>query len=578
MRISHLFPILAFLCIYTLCIAQDRKSKSKIKTEPEASVSNLKSIDAKSISDAVNVALNGISKEKLKYTPNSSFYFFSPYATLTLGRGFDPLNPEQVKQSPFTFTYDESEGQTSLEAHFNMNLAFSKSELFRLLDLDFSFNLKAKLLTNLNAQYSQLSKIHFDESTLCLVFTGENEYSRRSLKDITPKKEARELIDSRNFIAFRNLYGTKFAIMERRGAKIHLILVVKNVSSQLYSRLKTHLNVERGASSSLAGLKFTGDLETELWKRASTSDVSIEAISTGGVGMASYSKILSSLKDSLNTLENIKDGLAMTLKDFEYESSAPIGYYCLDYTSLNIFPSNYNETELKKIRVLSALADQFEMGSRYLFRSELIVKGEDPISDFLTSRQIQGIKTRDIPDLIVALDTITKQYNEFSNDSYLAPLEIPVLEKYNPQRFFNIEYETLSDEAGPFNILFEDFSYEIRSPLLTSVEILIKDFENRNIATIQRFDLGEFFDTKKDYAIIPKSFFSQKPFKDELSKLKTQEYATNKKYARIYLRAENQIGLASEVLIANIYVGYFKNSEGKKGAYFFAINSDKFSE
>lgn len=503
--------------------------------------------------------------------PNWSYYPYSTNSTLSLGRGFSPNHLDEVKQIPFLYDIiDSIEGQGSALTHFKMDIAYSKKSLMDFLDFDVKLGVKAPGF-KADAFLKIIETTTFEESSLILVIKASTEFGKKSIRNLKLTKDAKKVL-KKNTDDFIRIYGTKIPIMERRGASVYIVCKISNISETTKKEIQSGLTAEAG------GLLFSAKLETKLNKVIKTAtdngNFNYQLVTTGGTGLNSLSSIIASsdLPNNPNSFfQLLKTGVSEYFKQFNFQNSVPIGFFCASYKDIDPSLKNIktNELSLKQLRLLQIISSLYRENEKLLDKYIAITTGNSPVSGLLTNEQLLLIDKTVTPKLVTYLEKLSSLFTNYLNNEpkdddeipYFEYNELPFLSQFTPK----IEMQLTNTSITRLSVK-DDFKYIITSPYLSNVKIEYRFLDEGYSSNLNT--LTEIFDPSatpidstvtfnKDQVIITNTFFSSSKFLEDIAS--TAGLNTNPRI-EIIITAKNSLGDVSRKSIIVAYANNFSSN------------------
>jgi Concanavalin A-like lectin/glucanases superfamily len=294
-------------------------------------------------------------------TEGQPFSFdFHPATSLELGFGFFPTTLQRagalaidLSEPPST---DNRISSANLEIEFVRNLA----DLRRSLALDVKID--ARTLTFRGSANFSFEESNFvREDVINLVVSASVEFGRRRIArpGLLPEAEALRQ-NPRQFI---QRFGSLVPLVERRGAALHSIITLSELSETSRNLLRSGLAVSAGIGLWSADLRSS--IKTEMEQQRQRRTFNIQLLTTG-VGntdalAATLQRLPFDATDGLTALFNIRDELANAIRSLgSPDTAAPTGF--LVNTMEALFQVRLTTTDLlseSKDECLSAIVDRF---------------------------------------------------------------------------------------------------------------------------------------------------------------------------------------------------------------------------
>jgi len=298
-------------------------------------------------------------------------YRYHPRLTLALGRGFSPNDLFAPKEGCIDFVPHRLDPGPPLTT-FSQTYVTSDRSLYESIGYELRAEaayLDAKANTGIKATSARISDAH----SVRVVVNATTDFGRWGMKAgaLLTEDAKRRVTDPAGFAKF---CGTEFVSIERRGASVAAVLTLNTRTDEL----KRALELSLGGSASYGPISASlqQKFDSELKKSAKEGRLTVDVVSTGGIGLGGLNSVVIAEAASDAGLNAIKKSLAEYLKSFSESNAAAVEYVTGSMEQFGWDKSGYVEEPLDYPRLI-AISEEFKRASA---RLSLIEELEKPDS------------------------------------------------------------------------------------------------------------------------------------------------------------------------------------------------------
>lgn len=354
-------------------------------------------------------------------TQQQYYYGYYPETVLGLGLGFDPTNVQQPKTPAIIMTPRLLDGSGALSTQFVYTLVRTTTQMKETLGLDLRVD-ASFLVFKGSTTFSFNQNVTQDASSLTVVVSGITEFSRRGLDPasiaLTPAAQAM-LVRPKQFV---ESFGSHYGLIERRGAAVHAILTVSQVSESARVAINTSMAASGGWGPLSASARAA--FQRELVGASSQGRLECQVVATGGAGFAGLADMVRTLSAQSDSLQTVTDSLASYLRQFNESNAAPLGYHVGSFVGLGLDPSAINLWSETKVRRLLAIVDRYREVTASLDNLNGILSGVDPRWRLLPAGGRAALQ-RTIGKLEDYLDRLASTHESFRLDTSAMSVAVP---------------------------------------------------------------------------------------------------------------------------------------------------------
>jgi hypothetical protein len=378
-----------------------------------------------------------------KLDPN--YYEYSSESGLRLGSGFNPLENENIKQSPFILKLDTFENVASLSTQLDYVLITSYNQLKEELKVDVKVSAGYGMFGKVDASVNFFRDLNFQTNSIYLLVKGETEYGRVEAKVDKIKPEVIEMLYGAkarknyvksnftllpNYVAsadaikkFREVYGSKIPIIERHGASVYILIEINNLSREEKQKLDIAINAS--GSFGLFSAEMKSSISKSIQTKMVNGEVRMKLLTKGGDGFKHLDKILTYISSKTSPanepLGELGGLIADYLNNFTFNNSAPIGFFCPSYSDLGFSGIDYQD-KLEVYNELLEIDNRYLKAAGWISRIDNILNTNSPISLYI-SAELRTKLTTAKKECFAYIDKLRATYIGIVNSNEIA--EIP---------------------------------------------------------------------------------------------------------------------------------------------------------
>ena len=171
-----------------------------------------------------------------------NYYTYYPGSTLTLGSGFSPNDLSQAKIRCIEFEASPAEAG-ALGTKFGAAVVTDTESLKTAIELDAKID-ASYLVFKGGATFGLEQSRTFAKDSLSIVVSAATEFGRLTMKNPKLTAEAVNLLG--NAKTFEQACGSRFVIMERRGAAVWGLVQIQNITKDSLTKIQTSLSAGGG--------------------------------------------------------------------------------------------------------------------------------------------------------------------------------------------------------------------------------------------------------------------------------------------------------------------------------------------
>lgn len=255
---------------------------------------------------------------------NDKVYDYHPNSPLALGRGFEPNTLTEPKLNCLEFERKEDiQNGAATSTSFLMRTVSSMQDLKRKLGVDFSLDaryLKVKGGTTFNLN----KESNFEKNTLNVLIVASSEYGSVSMKNPKLNEYGKQLIDNGHHDLFRKECGSHLITNEIMGARVGVMLTIRNLSNKTSNTIKNTIKFGYDAGSMSIDLK--NDINKMVKNASKNNSLEISIFATGSTGVDKVGTFAEVLSAQEGALEKIQAALGTYMKEFNFNSSVPVRF------------------------------------------------------------------------------------------------------------------------------------------------------------------------------------------------------------------------------------------------------------
>ena len=295
-------------------------------------------------------------------------YRYHPRLTLALGRGFSPNDLFAPKEGCIDFVPLRLDPGPPLTT-FSQTYVTSDRSLYE--SIGYELRAEAAYLdAKANAGIKATSARTSDAHSVRVVVNATTDFGRWGMKagaSLTDDAKRRVTDPA----AFAKFCGTEFVSIERRGASVAAVLTLSTRTDALRRALE--LSLGGGASYGPISASVQQQFNSELKKSAREGRLSVDIVSTGGIGLGGLNSVVIAEAASDAGLDAIKKSLAEYLKSFSESNAAAVEYATASMEQFGWDKSGYVEEPLDYQRLI-AISEEFKRASARLSLIEELEK------------------------------------------------------------------------------------------------------------------------------------------------------------------------------------------------------------
>lgn len=296
-------------------------------------------------------------------------YRYHPRLTLALGRGFSPNDLFAPKEGCIEFVPLRLDPGPPLTT-FTQTYVTSDRSLYESIGYELraeAVYLDAKASAGIKSSSGRTSDAH----SLRVVVNATTDFGRWGLKAGAALTEdaKRRVTDPAGFAKF---CGTEFVSIERRGASVAAVLTINTRTDTLKRALE--LSLGGGASYGPISASLQQQFNSELKKSAREGRLSVDIVSTGGIGLGGLNAMVISEAATDAGLDAVKKSLAEYLKSFSESNATAVEYVTASMEQFGWDKAGYVEEPLDYPKLI-AISEEFKRASA---RVDLIEELEKP--------------------------------------------------------------------------------------------------------------------------------------------------------------------------------------------------------
>jgi hypothetical protein len=392
-------------------------------------------------------------------------YHYYPSCPIYLGAGFSPNDLARAKAPCITFTPMVTDGidpNTAVATSFFEQLVTSSDQLKEVLSIDAKIDASYMSFGG-SASFNYSSEGLFSDNSLTFVITARTEYGRLRADSPKLKPEYENLLNDP--AKFESVCGSRFVVLERRGASASAIVTVFGISKELHDSITASLSVHGGTGPFSADA--AASFNKEVKRATKCSELNIQVVATGGTGLSNLSGVINArAASSDNAAAGIETALSEFVRGISAQNASPIEYSVISMEFTGWKPQITNIWTDRKEKILRKIVDDYRKISAEIDEANSVLNGTD-----LRASKINHDKDSSIRSLISSdEDRITKLVQAYSDckgdttsagNNCVEPLFTP------------LENPIPKIPAAPV------MSYEVRESNSTNGEIKMGDIQTR---------------------------------------------------------------------------------------------------
>lgn len=323
---------------------------------------------------ALGSLLSGAVGATLGNGPN--YFGYHPMSIMSLGLGYSPEDLTQAKLRAIEYTEKAAEGG-ALSTEFATVLVTNSTQLKDALHLDLKVD-ASYLVFKGNSSFTYDQSALFNADSATIVISATSEYSRLTMVSVHLSKEAKALLDAGKMADFERTYGSRYVVMERRGASVAVIVTITGLSIAEKSKLAAGLE----GSGRWGPLGAGGQLhfQSELERASKGGRLNVQVVATGGEGFGGLADLVKALSANPEALKNIFDALGVYLKQFNAKNSVPIGFHTASMKDFGWKPAKETADRWSDltIRRLLEIVDRYRATVKRLDEIQALLGHNDP--------------------------------------------------------------------------------------------------------------------------------------------------------------------------------------------------------
>jgi hypothetical protein len=248
-------------------------------------------------------------------------YDYQPTSSLRLGAGFDPRDPTRVfPQKPsYTPIRVDTTGSGVVSATLSVRRIRSRQDIYDAMHVSASIS-GYSLFFSGSAGIDFDRQFSFESDSIVWAVSAYADYGRVEADKPKYPPDVQALIEGNDPDAAADVCGTEVALLERRAASVVAFFSLSSISEQEQTALATSLTV--GVSGGTWGADMTASYKSFVAAAQQVSAISVSVYALGGTGISGLSGIVTSYGD----LQGVSNILADYLKNYTFDTAAPIGY------------------------------------------------------------------------------------------------------------------------------------------------------------------------------------------------------------------------------------------------------------
>ncbi|HCG03152.1 MAG TPA: hypothetical protein DEV93_21755 [Chloroflexi bacterium] len=276
---------------------------------------------------------------------------FHPLSTLSLGASFARNDLATPKRPCLTFTPAAPEGAISTE--YSEVLVATQAQLDSTLNVDDKVDASFLSLFSAGGAWQQSGSIKMDASGVTLVLSARTDFGRLRTATAALTDSANALIQRKDFSTFREMCGTRYVAIERRGAAVYAVLSISDVSQATKADLG--YDIHAGGGIPVIGANAEAKVRKEVENAAQEGRLSVQVLATGGGGFGDLVALVSAASAKTDAIAAIKQGLSVYMGHFTEANAVPIGFTDAPMSQFGFDPtfetpwSNARESKLSDI-------------------------------------------------------------------------------------------------------------------------------------------------------------------------------------------------------------------------------------
>ena len=317
-----------------------------------------------------------------------SFYFYHPRTGMTLGGGYLPTDLLGAKRVGIEFKPVPTE-PGALETGFSSTIVTNSLQMKQALSFDMSVEANGFGMSAAGS-FDYNSNSRYASNSITMVLKIYTNFANMKMDDAHLTKDAQSLIDSKQMDEFVQTYGSRYVVMEARGAMVAVILRVSDVSDDTNSTVKTSLSAS-GGWGPISG-KARAAFEKEVENASQQGRLDIEVYSFGGQGLGDLSNLVKSQAAKADAFSNIEVALSDYVKSFNVGNPGPVGFYTASMSDFGLdlaMEDLWNENKERKLLELVALNDETKTKIDTI---NALLEHRDPRSRILTANDVADLK------------------------------------------------------------------------------------------------------------------------------------------------------------------------------------------
>jgi hypothetical protein len=337
-------------------------------------------------------------------------YRYHPRLTLALGRGFSPNDLFAPKEGCIAFEPLRLDPGPPLTT-FSQTYVTSERSLYESIGYEMRAEatyLDAKAGAGVTATSARASDTH----SVRVVVNATTDFGRWGMKagaSLTDDAK-RRLASPADFAKF---CGTEFVSIERRGASVSAILTLNTRTDALKRALE--LSLGGAASYGPISASVQQQFNSELKKSAREGRLSVDIVSTGGIGLGGLNSMVITEAATDDGLDAVKKSLAEYLKSFSESNAAAVEYVSASMEQFGWDKSGYVEEPLDYERLI-AIAEEFKRASARLSLIEDLEKPGSQLRPLISDGNAKLISTYMKPTLKRYLDRLRDAHEACKRD------------------------------------------------------------------------------------------------------------------------------------------------------------------
>jgi hypothetical protein len=319
-----------------------------------------------------------------------NYFGYHPMSVMSLGLGHSPEDLSQARLRAIEYTEKAAEGG-ALSTEFAIVLVADSTQLKDALHLDLKVDASYLVFKGSNSfAYDQSALFSADAATV--VISATSEYARLTMAGAHLSKEAKALISAGQMADFEQTYGSRYVVMERRGASVSVIVTITGLSIADKSKLAAGLEGSGSWGPLGAGAKL--HFESELERASKAGRLNIQVVATGGEGFGGLADLVKALSANPEALKNIFEALGVYLKQFNAKNSVPIGFHTASMKDFGWKPAKEpaNRWTDLTLRRLLEIVDRYRATIRNLDQIRSLLRHTDPRDVLLQAEQVAELR------------------------------------------------------------------------------------------------------------------------------------------------------------------------------------------